>query len=367
MLTLAIVKKKLLEPVSMAGYRLSNRVFMAPLTRSRADNREHAPTDLHVEYYRQRAFAGLIISEGTVVSQEGVGYVNVPGIYTQAQTEDWKKVTHAVHSEGGHFFMQLWHVGRVSHPDFQKGKIPVAPSAIDPEGHSLTPNGKKRMVIPRELTSGDIQRIIGDFTKAGENAIKAGCDGVEIHAANGYLFHQFFVNSSNRRTDRYGGSDENKARFLFEVIDAMAARIPVEKIGIRLKPMMDGYVGIHVDEETASTFDHIVNRLNDYPIAYLHLVRPRTPVEKPGAIKDVIGHYRELYNGFLVAAAHYEPDTAEEEIRSGRADAIAFGRYFIANPDLPHRIANDYPLVKPDSATYYTTGPEGYTDYPTYK
>lgn len=358
---------KLMEPVNMGGLQLSSRIFMAPLTRNRADNPEQTPTDLHVEYYRQRASAGLIISEGTPVSPEGVGYVNVPGIWSEQQIADWKKVSDAVHAEGGRIFLQLWHVGRISHPDFHGGELPIGPSAIDPEGNILTPRGKKKMVAPRPMSIADIRRVTEDFATAAEHAVRAGADGVEIHAANGYLFHQFFVNSANQRMDEYGGSDENKARFLFDVIEAIAERIPLQKVGIRLNPMMDQHLGIRIDKNTAGTFDHIVRRLNDYPLAYLHLVRPRLTPDKDFAVKDVIGHFRKIYQGFLVAAAHYDPQTAEEEIRSGRADAVAFGRAFIANPDLPERILNRWPLAEPDPATYYTTGPAGYTDYPTHQ
>lgn len=358
--------EELLQPGRLRDLMIRNRICMAPLTRNRADNPDQAPTALHVECYRQRASAGLIISEGTPVSAEGVGYVHVPGIWSEAQIAGWKKVTDAVHSEGGHIFLQLWHVGRISHPDFHQGALPVGPSAIDPEGNILTPKGKKKMVTPRAVDKQDIRRIADDFARAAENALRAGADGVEIHAANGYLFHQFFVNSANQRKDEYGGSDENRARFLFEVLESIARRIPLEKVGIRLNPMMDHSLGIRIDEETAGTFDHIVRRLSDYPLAYLHLVRPRVVPDNPYAVADVIGHYRSLYKGFLIAAAHYDPATAAEEIRSGRADAVAFGRYFISNPDLPSRIRLHWPLAEPDPASYYTTGPEGYIDYPAY-
>ena len=337
---------------------------MAPLTRSRANNPDLAPTDLHAKYYQQRLSAGLIISEGTVVSPEATGYVNVPGIYTDNQVEAWKKITQTVHKEGGKIFVQLWHVGRMSHPDFHNGNQPPAPSAINPNSDIRTYEGIKKSQTPRALTLTEIAMTIEDFAKAGANAMKAGFDGVEVHAANGYLFHQFFSKCSNERTDQYGGSIENRTRFLFEVIEAIAAKMPIEKIGVRLNPMLHNKAGIIVDEETSITFDHIISRLNNYPLAYLHINKPYETSDEPYYIKDIIGHCRKIYKGFYIPCGNYNAETAEEEIASGRADAIAFGRPFISNPDLPETIKKGLPFVKSDPATYYTTGEEGYTDYP---
>lgn len=355
---------EILKPAKISDMPIKNRLIMAPLTRSRADNSEAAPTDLHVEYYKQRASAGLIISEGTVVSKQGVGYVNVPGIYSEKQVEAWRKVTEAVHENGGKIFMQIWHVGRISHPDFLDGELPVAPSAINPNISIRTPKGKEESVTPKALTIEEIQGIVEDFKNAGKNAMTAGFDGVEIHSSNGYLFHQFFTNCSNLRTDQYGGNDENKSRFLFEVIDALKTVLPENKIGVRLNPMLDGLSGITLDEQTAKTFDFITNKLNDYNLAYLHVSKPWTPSTSSFALDDVIGHYRHLYKGFYIANNGYDRESAEKELVSGKADAIAFGKLFISNPDLPYRFENDLEEALPDIKTYYTSGPKGYIDYP---
>ena len=357
---------EILKPEKIGDMPIKNRLIMAPLTRSRADNPEAVPTELHVEYYKQRASAGLIISEGTVVSKQGVGYVNVPGIYSEKQVEAWQKVTDAVHENGGKIFMQIWHVGRISHPDLQDGILPVAPSSINPNISIRTPKGKEESVTPKALTVEEIQGIVEDFKNAGKNAMAAGFDGVEIHASNGYLFHQFFTNCSNQRTDQYGGNDENKSRFLFEVMDALKKVMPENRIGVRLNPMLEGMSGITLDAQTSKTFDYIVNRLNDYGLAYLHVSKPWAPSTSEFALDDVISHYRKIYNGFLIANNNYDKESAEHDIASEKADAIAFGRFFIANPDLPFRFENNSELAVPDIATFYSPGPKGYIDYPKY-
>lgn len=357
---------QILEPVKLGNLNFSNKVFMAPMTRSRADNPDAVVTDRHAKYYAQRASAGLIISEGTVVSEMAVGYVNVPGIYSEKQTEAWKQVTKAVHEKAGRIFAQLWHVGRISHPDILDGKLPFAPSAINPNKDVLTYNGRRKSVTPKELTVEEIKNIVNEFKHAAINANKAGFDGVEIHASNGYLFHQFFNNVSNKRKDKYGGNDENKTRFLFEVIDALKGVMPENKIGVRLNPMMHGFSGILVDEQTAGTFDYIVNMLNDYNLAYLHLSRPAKKLDEPNFINDVIGHYRKIYKGFLIANGNYNLESAEKEIASMRADAVAFGVPFIANPDLVSRFKNGHPLAEADKNTFYTSGDNGYIDYPNF-
>jgi N-ethylmaleimide reductase len=354
---------ELLKESMIGKMTIKNRVVMAPMTRSRSDNAEALPTDLHVQYYAQRASAGLIISEGIVVSPQGVGYRNLPGLYSENQAQAWKKVTTAVHAKGGRIFAQLWHVGRLSHPDFLDGKLPVAPSAINPDTDVYTPKGKEKTVTPHALSIAEIKRIGLDFQTAGKHAMQAGFDGVEIHSSNGYLFHQFFNNSSNTRTDTYGGSDENKARFLFEVIDGLKEVMPEEKIAARLNPMLNGMNGIAVDGQTGGTFDHIVNRLNGYKIAYLHVSRPWAPPAAPYFIADVIGHYREIYRGFLIANGNYNRESAEQELASGRADAIAFARPYIANPDLVERFRDNLPLSEANPALFYSPGPQGYTDY----
>jgi N-ethylmaleimide reductase len=357
---------QIFEPLKLSDLNLANRIFMAPMTRSRSDNTDSLVTERHAKYYAQRASAGLIISEGTVVSEMAVGYVNVPGIYSEKQTEAWKQVTNAVHKKGGHIFAQLWHVGRISHPDLLDGRLPLAPSAINPNKDILTYNGRVKSITPKELSVEEIKNIVNEFKHAAINAIKAGFDGVEIHASNGYLFHQFFNNVSNKRNDEYGGNDRNKSRFLFEVIDALKSVIPVNKIGVRLNPMMHGFSGILVDNQTAGTFNYIVNKLNDYDLAYLHLSKPTKILDEPYFIENVIGHYRKIYKGFLIANGNYNLESAENEIKSKRADAVAFGVPFIANPDLVLRFKNGNPLAEADKNTFYTSGDKGYIDYPNF-
>ena len=261
----------LLEGYTLADLKLTNRLVMAPMTRSRADNSGKVATDLIAEYYEQRASAGLIITEGSQISEDAVGYISTPGIYSTEQTEGWKKSTEAVHKKGGKIFLQLWHVGRISHPDFHKGELPLSASAINPHSQSYTPKGFKDTVTPREMTVSDIKRTVKDFGNGAKNALSAGFDGVEIHSSNGYLLHQFFSRSSNIRNDEYGGSIEKRARILFDVIDEIKKYIPENRIGLRLNPSLHGMFGISIDEETIPTFDYIVKKLNDYNLAYLHL------------------------------------------------------------------------------------------------
>ena len=358
---------KLLEPVRIGKLELPNRVVMAPMTRCRADNPGRVPTDLHAEYYVQRAGAGLIISEGTVVSEEGIGYVNTPGLYSDEQVKGWKKTTAAVHGAGGRIFAQLWHVGSISHPDFHGGKLPLAPSNVNPGLPIRTPAGRKPTVAPRPMTREDILRTVSDFGKAAARAMEAGFDGVEIHSSNGYLFHQFFSRTTNRRTDRYGGTVENRTRFYFEALEAVLSAVPPGKVGTRLNPMYNGRAGIRLDEESLPTFEYLVRRLNDYRLAYLHLTRPYLPVESPFLISDVPAHFRELYRGHLMVNGIYDRDSGEAELQAGHADSVAFARPFIANPDLVERIRHNYPWAAAEPAVYYRSGAEGYTTFPAYK
>lgn len=360
------MEKILLSPVKIGLYDLPNRVFMSPMTRNRADNPEHKVTPLIAEYYEQRASAGLIISEGSQVSTQAVGYINTPGIYSAAQVEGWKLATQAVHKHNGHIFCQLWHVGRMSHPDLHGGNLPVAPSAINPHDFSYTAEGFKETVTPRALTIPEIHNSTQDFVRAAENAIAAGFDGVEIHSANGYLFHQFFTNCSNIRTDEYGGSYENKARFFFETLDAVGKAIGWEKVGVRLNPSAHGFFGITIDKETIPTFEYIVERLNDYrSLAYLHLLEPLAPVDNvPYAAKEIAKHFRPRYKGKLIINCNFKLDSANRVIEDNFADAVAFGKAFIANPDLVERIRDGIEWSRWDKDTFYTPGPKGFTDYP---
>ncbi|QNF32052.1 alkene reductase [Adhaeribacter swui] len=355
----------LLTPYQLGNLSLKNRVVMAPMTRSRADNPDNAATELTAQYYRQRASAGLIITEGTQVSPQGVGYINTPGIYSEAQVKGWQLVTEAVHAKEGKIFAQLWHVGRISHPDFHNGALPVAPSAINPNDKAFTPLGFKDTVTPRALETHEVQAIVQDFKKAAANAVQANFDGVELHASNGYLFHQFFSKVSNQRTDQYGGSIENRARFLFETLDAVKEVIDLSRVGVRLNPSLHGMSGITVDEETIPTFEYIVKRLNDYNLAYVHLSEPFTPVEGvPYAVTEIAKHFRPLYNGTLIINKGFNQETGNQIIADGLADLVAFGVPFIANPDLPERFAQNAGLNTPDKNTFYAGGVNGYVDYP---
>ena len=347
---------------------LKNRVVMAPMTRSRAANDGNVPTeDLHVPYYVQRASAGLIITEGSQVSKQAVGYVNTAGIYSKEQVEGWKKVTKEVHDKGGKIFIQLWHVGRMSHPDFHNGELPLAPSAINPNAKSYTPEGFKDTVTPKAMSIEEIKQTVEDFKNAAKNAVEAGFDGVEIHSSNGYLFHQFFNGTSNTRTDEYGRTIENRARFFFEVLDAMTKVIPEQKIGARFNPSLNGMFGITMDEDTIPTFEYIIKKLNDYDLAYIHLSEPFTDVSDISyAVKNIAKHFRPLYNGTLMINAGFDQESGNKVIKEGNADLVAYGKPFISNPDLVERFANGYDLADWNEETFYTPGKEGYLDYPKY-
>lgn len=358
-------KQALLQPYSKNGLELKNRIVMAPMTRSRANNLEFKPTEaLQAAYYEQRASTGLIITEGAQVSEMAVGYVNTPGIYTNAQVDGWKKVTESVHKKGGKIFIQLWHVGRVSHPDFHHGELPLSPSAINPNSKSFTPQGFKDTVTPKSMTLEDIKTTINDFRQAAKNAIEAGFDGVEIHSSNGYLFHQFFNNCSNKRSDAYGGSIENRARFFFEVLNVVKKEIPEQKIGARFNPSMHRLHGITVDEETIPTFEYIIKKLNDYQLAYVHLSEPFTDVsEVPFAVKEIAKHFRPLYHGTLMINGGFTQETGNAVIERGEADLVAYGKPFISNPDLVERFENNLALTNWNQETFYTPGKKGYLDY----
>jgi N-ethylmaleimide reductase len=345
---------------------LKNRIVMAPMTRSRADNGGKLPTDdLHGLYYEQRASAGLIITEGSQVSERAVGYINTPGIYSDAQVEGWKKVTKRVHDKGGTIFIQLWHVGRMSHPDFHNGELPFSASAINPEAQAYTPGGFKDTVTPKEMTVNDIKTTVKDFQNAAANAVKAGFDGVEIHSSNGYLFQQFFNGTSNKRTDEYGGTIENRARFFFEVLEAMKVVIPQEKIGARFNPSLNGLFGMTMDEDTIPTFEYIIKKLNDYNLAYVHLSEPFTDVSDiPYAVTEIAKHFRPLYNGTLLINSDFDQDKGNKIIEDGYADLVAYGKPYVSNPDLVERFKNRLDLAVWNQDTFYTTGAKGYTDYP---
>ncbi|UAB79973.1 alkene reductase [Marixanthomonas sp. SCSIO 43207] len=358
-------KQHLLQPYTMGDLKLPNRVVMAPMTRSRANNPEKKPTpDKHAIYYKQRASAGLIITEGSQVSEQAVGYIHTPGIHTQAQVDGWKEVTKAVHEANGRIFIQLWHVGRMSHPDFHNGALPHSPSAINPNAQSFTPEGFKDTVTPKEMTVADIKQTVQDFADAAKNAMKAGFDGIEIHGSNGYLLHQFFNATSNKRTDDYGGSIENRARFLFEVIDAIKEVMPENRIGLRMNPSLHGIFGMELDKETIPTFDYIIEKLNEYNLAYLHLSEPFNDVsDVPFAKTEIAKRYRPIYKGTLMINTNFDQEKGNAVIKRGDADLVAYGKPYISNPDLVERFEKNIPLSDWDKDTFYTQGIEGYIDY----
>jgi N-ethylmaleimide reductase len=340
---------------------LANRLIMAPLTRGRADA-DRSPNDLMAEYYEQRATAALIVTEATAISPQGYGWFGAPAIYNAAHVEGWRKVTNAVHRHGGRIFLQLWHMGRVSHPDFQNGALPVGPSAIAAEGEAHTPNGKKPYVTPRALETNEIAAIVRDYANAARLARDAWFDGVEIHAANGYLIDQFLRDGSNQRADRYGGSVENRARFLLEVTEAVARAWSPDRIGVRLSPT-NPYNDMR-DSDPLKTFTFAVHALNRFGLAYLHVFEglPGHWSAQPG--ERVTPHLRRLFKGPLIVNGGYDRATAARAIAEGEADLVAFGTQFIANPDLVERFRAGAPLNPSDVNTFYAGGPRGYTDYP---
>lgn len=356
----------LFESYDLNGQQLKNRIVMAPMTRSRSDNPEHKATELTAKYYQQRATAGLIITEGTFVSPEAVGVINVPAIYSKEQVDGWKLTTAAVHQEGGKIFAQLWHTGAYSHPDLHGGKKPLAPSNVNPQQQVFTASGFQPSGEPQPMTTEDIKRTVEDFANAAVNAFEAGFDGVEIHGANGYLLQQFFSKNANLRTDEYGGSVENRARILFEILDAIKKVADTGKVAVRLNPSLNGIMGILVDDETIELYNYIVNRLNDYNLAYVHLIEPFTDVSNnPHAIQEVAKHFRKIYRGTIIINRGFNKETAEKVFQDGDADLVSFGVPFIANPDLVERFKTNAALSQPDQATFYTPGEKGYTDYPT--
>lgn len=357
------MENELLKPYQLGNLKLRNSLVMAPLTRRRA-GAGNAPGDMNAIYYAQRASAGLIIAEASQISPTAVGYMNTPGIYSAEQIAGWKKVTDAVHNKGGHIFIQLWHVGRVSHSLLQPGNIlPVSASAISAGDYITTPQGKMPMEIPHSLTKEEINLIIEDYRKAAANAMIAGFDGVEIHAANSYLADQFMHSSSNVRTDEYGGSIENRSRFTLEVTDAVSAEIGAHRTGIRLSPSNIRY-GMD-DPDPVSLFKYVITELSKRNILYLHLVEPMQPLDNhPHMIREVAKFFRPYFSGTLITAGNYTPDSGRAVLEAGHANLVAFGRLFISNPDLPERILKNAPLNLPDADTFYSQGPEGYIDYP---
>jgi len=345
----------LFDPIQVGDLQLPNRVIMAPLTRCRAEP-GRVPGALMAEYYAQRASAGLIISEATSVTPMGVGYPDTPGIWSAEQVQGWKQVTDAVHAAGGRIVLQLWHVGRISDPCYLDGQLPVAPSAIQPKGHVSLIRPMKAFETPRALETAEIAGIVEAYRQGAENAKAAGFDGVEIHGANGYLLDQFLQDSTNQRSDQYGGSLENRARLMLEVTDACIAVWGAGRVGVHLAPRADAHdMG---DSNRAETFGYVARELGKRGIAFI------CAREKEG--EDSLGpQLKQLFGGVYIANERFTKEQANRWLAEGKADAVAFGIPFIANPDLPARLADDAPLNEPDSSTFYASGPAGYLDYPT--
>jgi len=356
----------LFSPVRLGRYELPNRIVMAPLTRNRA-GKGNVPRELNAEYYAQRVSAGLIITEATQVSPQGQGYPFTPGIHSQEQVEGWRLVTQAVHDRGGRIFLQLWHVGRISHPDLQPdGALPVAPSAIAPaEGMAATYEGEKPYVTPRALETAEIPGIVEQYRQGAKNALAAGFDGVEIHSANGYLLDQFLHDGSNHRTDEYGGSIENRARLLMEVTEAVVSVWGADRVGVRLSP--SGTFGSVYDSDLKALFTYVVDALNQFELAYLHLVEPRVAgnetVENPTSELSS-KYFRPIYKGTFISAGGHDRESGNAVLASGDADLVAYGRLFISNPDLPQRFALNAQLNPYDRSSFYGGDERGYTDYP---
>ncbi len=353
---------ELFQPLQLGDLPLRNRVVMAPLTRNRAIGGGEAPNALMAEYYRQRAGAGLIVTEASQISRQGQGYIFTPGIYSDAQVQGWRKVTEAVHEAGGRIFIQLWHVGRVSHVSLQPGGgAPVAPSAVRAKTRTFIEGGFAETSEPRALELSEIPGIVADYARAAANALEAGFDGVEIHAANGYLLDQFLKDGVNRRADAYGGSIENRCRLTLEVADAIAKVLPAGRVGIRLSPVSPANDAL--DSNPQPLFEHLVKKLSERKLLYIHVIEGATQGARDVTPFDYAA-LRKNFDGAYIANNGYDRDLAIRTLEAGAADLIAFGRPFIANPDLVERLRQNAPLNPPEPKTFFGGGVEGYTDYP---
>ena len=360
-------QQPLFTPVRMGNLELRNRIVMAPLTRMRANNPGHAPTELHAEYYAQRASAGLIIGECTEVSPDAYGWADTPGIWSREQLREWRVVTDAVHRKGGRMYAQLWHTGAMSHPDFFAGELPMSGSDVNPEQESVTPLGRKPTVAPRPMCKADICQTVADFGNAAKNAMNSGFDGVQIQANYLYLIAQFLNSATNRRTDEYGGSTENRARLLFEITEAVLRYVDPGRVGVKIGPMhLSGPFAANAD--TLPDMEYVIGRLSGYGLAHLLLMGATTdftgsPLEHLAG-DGMFRHFRPLYNGQIIANVEMTRERGNRLIEEGLADSIAFGRPYIANPDLPERFLVDAPLNEVDWQTVYASGQMGYIDYP---
>lgn len=378
-------QQPLFTPVRMGKLALRNRIVMAPLTRMRAANAGHAPTELHAEYYAQRASAGIIIGECTEISPNAYGWADTPGLWSAEQVRGWRGVTDAVHKKGSMMYAQLWHTGAMSHPDFFDGAPPMSASNVNPEQESVTPAGRKPTVAPRPMTKEEIRQTVSDFGIAAKNAMEAGFDGVQIQANYLYLIAQFLNSATNLRTDEYGGSTGNRARFLFEITESVLKHVEPGRVGVKIGPMhipslTPGYKpGVEpgsvpmtgpftANADTLPDMEYVIKRLNDYHLAHLLLMGAtadftRTPLEKLAG-DGMYQHFRPLFHGHLIANVAMTQERGNRLIKAGLADSIAFARPYIANPDLPERFLANAPLNEINWPTVYASGPNGYTDYP---
>jgi N-ethylmaleimide reductase len=362
-----MAKQPLLTPFVMGDLKLSNRVVMAPLTRMRAHPDSHAPTPLQAEYYAQRAGAGLIIAEATAISSDGFGWADTPGLWDEEHVRGWQVVTDAVHKAGGRIFAQLWHTGAMSHPELRNGALPVSASEVNPGQLSVTRDGRKPTVSPRPLTKLEITSTIRDFAQAARNAMDAGFDGVQILANYLYLIAQFLNPATNRRTDDYGGSIENRSRFLFEVIESVLGEVDAQRVGVKISPMHETNA-FAANAETLPTIEYAVKRLNDYRLSHLLLMGNTTDFGGTSLEKltgnGMFEHFRPMFHGPLIANVNMTQERGNQLIEDGLADLVAFGRPYIANPDLVERFEANAPLAEIDWSTVYASGPSGYSDYP---
>jgi N-ethylmaleimide reductase len=364
MLITGHLMNNIFSSITLGDYQLSNRIFMAPLTRGRAVE-NGVPNAMMADYYEQRASAGLIIAEATAVAKNGLGWMNAPGIYDDEQQAGWKTIADAVHQKDGRIFIQLWHMGSIVHPDFLDGELPVSSSAVKQQGSLTTPKGRDReFAVPKALTKSEIGNVVQQFADAARRAIDAGIDGVEIHGANGFLVDQFTRDSINQREDEYGGSIDNRLRFMMEIVNAICKEIGSGKVGIRLSPSNKVW-GIK-DSNPKATFSRAVTLLNEFDLAYVHILEPK-PEPEPGhamvATDYLTPVLRENYQGNLIINGGYNKKTANDALGNNEAEAIVFGTPFIANPDLVERFRVDAALTQPDNTTFYTSEAKGYTDY----
>jgi N-ethylmaleimide reductase len=360
----------ILTQYSFGSLKLPNRVVMAPMTRGRTESEDRAPGLVEAEYYAQRASAGLIITGGTYISSQAVGGIRVPGIYSDRQVEAWKRVTDAVHANGGRIFLQIAHSGSISHPDLHGGELPVAPSAVNPQQKIFTPAGFKDTETPQTLTLDEIHAIVDDYGHAAKNARVAGFDGVELHAAHVYLLPQFLGSATNQRNDAYGGSPEARSRVVLEALESIANHWAKSQIGIKLSPGLNGVGAFMANDDTLPTYDYLFGKLNRFSPGYVQLMRPINDVSGT-AVADLqdgtYKRYRPRFNGTLIANVGFDRKSANDVVERGDADLVSFARHYIANPDLPERFLQNEPLAEGDVATYYQGGAAGYTSYLPYK